>query len=152
MTHTGYTGPVNPPQNRAFRPVEERVEHALHGADGPWMAQKTQARGSMGHGSTIRASDGVQLGRHVVEPGPLGASRAPREKKDVTRRARGVPPRRARVESGAETWCGVVLCGHLPDPYLRLCWFDRLSRRPVHHQGICAPRKVAVVDTGKPLR
>ena len=81
MTENGglsYTGKIE-----LFRPLGERVEHALHGADGPWMAQKTQARGSMGHGSTIRAPDGVQLGRHVVEPGPLGASPRGWTKKSV---------------------------------------------------------------------
>jgi len=78
----------------------------------------------MGHGSAIRALNGVQLGRHVVEPGPPGPSRACFEKKIPAAAARGMPPRRARVESGAETWCGVVPCGHLPDPYLRLCWIE----------------------------
>ena len=72
-------------QNRAFRPLQERVERAPHGADGPWMARRTQARGFMGHGSAIRALDGVQLGRHVVEPGPLGPFRVRCSKKNLRR-------------------------------------------------------------------
>ena len=92
---SGYD-PGEPSQNRAFRPLEERVERAPHGADGPWMARRTQARGFMGHGSAIRALDGVQLGRHVVEPGPLGPFRARRSKKRSSPRRLGGCRRGAR--------------------------------------------------------